>query len=67
MSTAVKRLSMREKLHLAVTTAASSCESEAKFFFYFNEVHRQGIYDMNYKTVCLNMHLSLVPYCFFFF
>ena len=39
--TAVKRLSMREKLrgirktlHVAVTRAASSCELEAKFSFY---------------------------------
>ena len=53
-STAVKRLSMREKLHgdrivrfgktlhVAVTTAAPSCncELEAKFSFYFN-VHRR--------------------------
>ena len=40
--------SIRKTLHVAVT-AASSCELEAKFSFYFNEVHRQGIYDKNYK------------------
>ena len=43
--------SIRKTLHVAVTTAVttSSCELEAKFSFYFNEVHRQGTYDMNYK------------------
>ena len=32
---------IRKTLHVAVTTAASSCEFEAKFSFYFNEVHRR--------------------------
>ena len=41
--------SIRKTLHVAVTTGASSCELEAQFSFYFNEVHRQGTYDMNYK------------------
>ena len=41
--------SIRKTPHVAVKTAASSCELEAKFSFYFNEVHRQGTYDMNYK------------------
>ena len=49
INTAVKCLSMREKLrgesqrtlHVAVTTAASSNELEEKFSFYFNEVHRR--------------------------
>ena len=41
--------SIRKTLHVAVKTAASSCELEAKFSFYFSEVHRQGTYDMNYK------------------
>ena len=30
---------IRKTLHVAVTTAASSCELEAKFSFYLNEVH----------------------------
>ena len=33
--------SIRKTLHVAVKTAASSCESEAKISFYFNEVHRR--------------------------
>ena len=33
--------SIRKTLHVAVTTAASSCELEAKSSFYFNEVHRR--------------------------
>ena len=33
--------SIRKTLHVAVTTAASSCELEAKLSFYFNEVHRR--------------------------
>ena len=33
--------SIRKTLHVALTTAASSCELEAKFSFYFNEVHRR--------------------------
>ena len=37
--TAAKHLSLRE--NVAVTTAASSCELEAKYYFYFNEVHRR--------------------------
>ena len=41
--------SIRKTLHVAVKPAASSCELEAKFSFYLNEVHRQGTYDMNYK------------------
>ena len=51
---------------MAVKTAASSCELEAKFSFYFNEVHRQGTYDMNYKyaqiCICLNS-LRLFFFC----
>ena len=42
-------LLIRKTLYVAVKTAASSSELEAKFSFYFNEVHRQGTYDMNYK------------------
>ena len=33
--------SIRKTLHVAVTTAAPSCELEAKFSVYFNEVHRR--------------------------
>ena len=33
--------SIRKTLYVALTTAASSCELEAKFSFYFNEVHRR--------------------------
>ena len=33
--------SIGKTLHVAVTTAASSCELEAKYSFYFNEVHRR--------------------------
>ena len=33
--------SIRKTLHVAVTTAASPCELEAKYSFYFNEVHRR--------------------------
>ena len=33
--------SIRKTLHVAVTTAVSSCELEAKYPFYFNEVHRR--------------------------
>ena len=33
--------SIRKTLHVAVTTAAPSCELEAKFCFYFNEGHRR--------------------------
>ena len=33
--------SIRKTLHVAVTTGASSCELEAEFSFYFNEVHRR--------------------------
>ena len=33
--------SIRKTVHVAVTTAASSCELEAKYSFYFNEVHRR--------------------------
>ena len=33
--------SIRKTLHVAVTTATSSCEFEAKFSFYFNEVQRR--------------------------
>ena len=32
---------IRKTLHVAVTTAAPSCELEAKFSFYFNEGHRR--------------------------
>ena len=33
--------SIRKNLHVAVTTAASSCELEAKYSFFLNEVHRR--------------------------
>ena len=33
--------SIRKTLHVPVTTAAPSCELEAKFSFYFNEGHRR--------------------------
>ena len=33
--------SIRKTLHVAVTTAAPSCELKAKLCFYFNEVHRR--------------------------
>ena len=33
--------SIRKAVHMVVKTAAFSCELEAKFSFYFNEVHRR--------------------------